>query len=164
MTPPPGSAPLAGLRGYHLPGPVSWWPPAPGWWVLAILLALAASSMVWLLLRRKRRRAALRVALAELEALSDEHTAIDPDAAARRLSRLLRRYALTRFPRREVAGLTGDDWLRFLDDTGGEQAFSRGPGRLLREAPYRTDSDADALRELAALARAWIRHNSGAIS
>ena len=33
--------PLAGLRGYHLPEAVSWWPPGPGWWLLARWLPAA---------------------------------------------------------------------------------------------------------------------------
>jgi len=162
MTPPLNSDPLAALRGYHLPAAVSWWPPAPGWWALAVLLVLTTGVTAWLLLRRKHRHAALRAALTELDTLSDGCTDLDPDEFARRLSRLLRRYALTRFPRREVAGLTGDEWLRFLDTHGGDQAFTRGQGRLLREAPYRPAGDANALCELPALVRAWILRNTGA--
>lgn len=153
---------LAGLRGYHFPEPVSWWPPAPGWWLLATVLLLAAIALVWALLRRRRRRAALRAALAELDQLTGTQPGPDPAEFARRLSRLLRRYALARFPRREVAGLAGEDWLRFLDAHGGDQAFTRGPGRLLREAPYRPAGEIPASPQLAALARTWILRNAGA--
>ena len=44
----PLSDPLAELRGYHPPDPVSWWPPAPGWWLLALLiLGLLTWVTVW---------------------------------------------------------------------------------------------------------------------
>jgi hypothetical protein len=153
---------LSGLRGYHLPEPVSWWPPAPGWWLLALLALLTALALLAVAWRRYRHRAALRAALAELDSLGRDHGDADPAALARQLSRLLRRFALTRYPRHEVAGLSGDDWLRFLDAHGGGKAFTEGAGRLLKEAPYRPAGDSSAFRELAALARSWVLHNAAA--
>lgn len=162
MTAATQSDPLAGLHGYHLPDAVSWWPPAPGWWLLAGLAVLAATVAVWLLVRRHRRRAALRAALAELDALTGELAVLDPGDFARRLSRLLRRCALTRYPRHEVAGLTGAAWLRFLDERGATREFTSGRGRLLCEAPYIPATDTQALRDLATVSRDWILHNTGA--
>jgi hypothetical protein len=159
VTPGPAMDPLAGLRGYRLPEPVSWWPPAPGWWLLAGLgLVLLGLAVVWGR-RRWRRRAPARAALRELAALRAD-LARDADAGAfvRGLSRLLRRYALTRFPRDRVAGLTGADWLAFLDAHGGAGRFGAGPGRLLAEAPYRPAPELPAA-VLAELAADWIRHN-----
>lgn len=138
----PMSDPLAELRGYHPPDPVSWWPPAPGWWLLALLIVgLLIWVTVWALGARRRRRlarAAPRAALDELAALRAAH-ARDGDAAAFAcgLSRLLRRFALARYPRRAVAGLSGEDWLAFLDAHGGGGRFQAGPGRALLTAPYR---------------------------
>ncbi|MEJ2404555.1 MAG: DUF4381 domain-containing protein [Candidatus Thiodiazotropha sp.] len=152
---------LANLRGYHLPDPVSWWPPAPGWWLLAVLVLATLVVISLLLWRRYRNRAALREALIELERLDHQQAATDPAGFARKLSRLLRRYALTRFPRNKVAGLTGNDWLGFLDAHGGGTTFCEGAGRLLIEAPYRSAGDPPALLELAQLARQWLLHNRG---
>jgi hypothetical protein len=164
MTPVVNPEALSDLRGYRLPDPVSWWPPAPGWWLLAGLVLTAAIVAVWVILRRQRRRAALRAALLELDTLASQRTVIESAEFARRLSRLLRRYVLMRFPRREVAGLAGDDWLRFLDTHTDDTAFTEGAGRLLREAPYRPASDPAALETLEALARAWIQRNAEAQS
>jgi Domain of unknown function (DUF4381) len=151
--------PLAELRGYHLPEPVGWWPPAPGWWVLTLLVLLGAGAAAARLWRRRRRRAAARRARQELAALRAELARSgDATAFARGLSRLLRRFALARFPRRRVAGLTGAAWLAFLDAQGGGEGFRHGPGRLLAEAPYRPAGQVPA-GELAALAEAWIAHN-----
>jgi hypothetical protein len=156
----PGTAdPLAGLHGYHLPTPVSWWPPAPGWWLLAVVvLALLVATATWLL-RRYRRRAALRAACRELQTLRATVRS-DGDALAfvRGVSRLLRRFALSRFPRAGVAGLAGSEWLAFLDNHGGGGRFGNGPGRVLVEAPYRPTAEIPA-QELADLAESWIRHN-----
>jgi hypothetical protein len=153
--------PLAGLRGYHFPEPVSWWPPAPGWWALALLGLLVIALAARWLASRHRKRAPARAALRELGALRAGY-ARDGDATAyaRGLSRVLRRYALARFPRRQVAGLAGEDWLAFLDAHGGGGRFGNGPGRLLADAPYRPLADLPA-EELARLARDWIARNGG---
>ena len=162
MTPTQNADPLAGLRAYHLPDPVSWWPPAPGWWLLASLALVIAAAAALSLLRRYRQGASARVARTELETLAADYTR-DHDAAAlaRGLSRLLRRFALASFPHHRVAGLTGDDWLAFLDEQGGHGRFRAGSGRFLLEAPYRPVSDLPA-DELVALVGEWIERNGGA--
>ena len=176
LPPAPAAAdPLAGLRDWHLPEPVSWWPPAPGWWLVAGL-TLGAGALAFALWRRRwRQGAAVRTALSELEALRGQlGTGLAPGGFAAAVSILLRRLALTRFPRERVAGLSGASWLAFLDATGGGDAFSRGPGRMLAELPYRAPgATGDGLPEraqqgaqadgvaLADLAGRWIRANRG---
>ena len=155
----PAVDPLAGLREYHMPEAVSWWPPAPGWWLLLALLLLVALAVAWWLLRLRRCRAAARQAALELRglqaALSEQG---DTAAFTRGLSRLLRRYALAAFPGESAAALTGEDWLAFLDAHGGGGRFRDGPGRQLAEAPYRPAFDI-AVDELADLVSDWIRRN-----
>lgn len=150
---------LEGLRPYHLPESPDWWPPAPGWWVLAVVvLILIALFIRWLLLKWQR-GAAARQALSELATLREQYQR-DGDAAVhvRELSRLLRRFALVRFPQRDVAALTGEEWLGFLDQHGGNGRFVEGAGRQLLDAPYRSNPDA-SLQALLALAEEWVRHN-----
>lgn len=157
---PPGTPdPLAALRPYRLPDPVGWWPPAPGWWLLLSLLLVCAALLLFWLRRRRRCRAAARAALAELARLRAPAGSADGDAL-RALSRLLRRYALTVYPRQQVAGLSGEDWLCFLDAHGGDGRFVDGPGRVLAEGPYRPAAPVD-LATLADLAGDWIRRNPG---
>ena len=154
-----GPDPLAGLRGYHLPEAVSWWPPAPGWWILAALVLLAAVLLSWWLLRRYRRRAAARQAEKELAQLREAlRQRGDDPVFLRELSKLLRRFALAVFPRRGVAALTGEAWLRFLDEHGGDGRFRDGPGRQLVDAPYRPQGG-EGSEQLADLVEDWIRRN-----
>ena len=153
--------PLAELRGYHLPEPVSWWPPAPGWWLLVLLLLIMLGTVIWLLLRSRRRGAARRSARRELQALRAAHVADADDAVlVQGLSRLLRRFALARFPQERVAGLTGEAWLHFLDRQSPDNPFTQGPGRALVEAPYRPEMSVQA-SELTGLVERWIKANPG---
>ncbi|EXJ15352.1 DUF4381 domain-containing protein [Imhoffiella purpurea] len=154
--------PLAGLSDWHLPDPVGWWPLAPGWWALLLLVVAALATLLFWLRRRRGRRAAPRAALARLAELREDLTR---DGDTRRfvaeVSRLLRRMALARFPRERVAGLSGRDWLRFLDATGGEGAFGEGPGRALVEVSFsgRVSEGADP-DALVRAAERWVRFNS----
>ena len=78
------------------------------------------------------------------------------------LSILLRRIALMHYPRQQVAGLTGDSWLHFLDSSGGGGGFANGPGRVLAEGPYMPElpGEYDPVG-VTALVREWIRKNAG---
>ena len=133
------SVDLNQLRDIHLPEAVSWWPPAPGWWaVLAAAILLPLLIMLlrrWLRNRRWRREA--RAAIAQLKQQHSQRPETGQEVVER-LSVLMRRIATTRFPAAEVASLSGDQWLQFLDrhsKRGNE--FQQGAGRLLADAPYR---------------------------
>lgn len=142
------------LRDIHLPDPVGWWPPAPGWWLLAILVPTLTAGLVWLI-RYRWRLTPIKLALRELDILQGD-TGLGADEKLRRLSSLLRQTALTLYPRHSVAGLAGEAWLRWLDETLSEPRFSQGPGRILAEAPYRPVPAAH-LDEVLALCRDWLR-------
>jgi len=154
------SAQTLNLRDIHLPGEPGFWPPAPGWWLLAFVLL---AVLVWLgrtgwrryRIHRQRQRI-----LALLDNLEKDNT-VTPDFLAQ-LSILLRRLALMRFPRQQIASLTGCDWLRFLDSSGGNGQFCEGPGRVLADGPYLPELPQNVdVPALTRLVRDWIRQNSG---
>jgi hypothetical protein len=108
--------------------------------------------------RANPRRKRVLAVLAELELAFA--AAPSPERLAR-MSVLMRRLALTRFPRRQVATLTGDAWLRFLDESGGDGRFAAGAGRALASGPYQRSLPADLdSTGLAALVREWVGKNS----
>jgi hypothetical protein len=147
------------LRDIHLPGPIGWWPPAPGWWLLAALALVAAAVYGFHLYRARHKRAALR-------ALTRVHAALEqgaePVACLQFLSTILRRFAMTSDARApggpDVAGLIGERWLSYLDGRWDKTEFSAGRGRELLAAPYaRPNSIArDKALELTALCEAWL--------
>ncbi len=168
--PPPGHASAPGanrpasigerldLRDIHLPAAPGFWPPAPGWWLLfALLLAFALwlGRFGWGRYRQWRRRQRI---LGELDRLQARELRGPTLVAA--VSALLKRVALSRYPRAEVAVLTGDAWVAFLDRSGGDGCFAQGAGRVLAEGAYAPEiADIDA-QALLAVARDWLRRNS----
>jgi len=144
------------LRDIQQPDGLHIWPLAPGWWLLMLLL-LASVAFGLMLLYRKR--AMRRAALKELARLKRRfQTDANVTALAMGLSILLRRVALACDSRQQVAGLTGRDWLNYLDLKGKTRDFSIGPGRQLCTAPY---GDASGMKPeaLLSLVRRWIKLN-----
>ena len=140
------------LRGLHLPEPVGWWPLAPGWWVLLAMLVVASVLLMRAWLRRRARSAARRRALRQLEESRAAYAYHgNPVVLGAEVSELLRRTMLAYAPRSEVAGLTGDAWLEWLDRDLDIPRFRDGAGRSLLELPYRNpetlsgDLDVDGL-------------------
>lgn len=128
---------LLPLRDLHLPEPIGWWPPAPGWWMLIGLVAAALVYAAILARRRWRYHRPRRLALRELERVARAHASRpDPVRLGMRLSELLRRAALAYGPRNPVAGLTGKQWLEWLDRGLEGRPFTEGPARGLAELPY----------------------------
>ena len=130
------------LRDLHLPEAVGWWPLAPGWWVVIVLAIVAAAYLLRLLLRQRSRGAARRHALRQLAALTEDFEQHgDVVALSRAMSELLRRTMLAYAPRNDVAGLTGDEWLAWLDRDLDQPRFQGPVGRKLLELPYRRPDD-----------------------
>ena len=156
-----GNTFLDKLQEISLPQPVAWTPQTVGWYVLA---ALAALGLLWLVRAMVRRWAAnryRRAALAELAGIQSQLGGeAGPANALAEIPALLKRTALAVFPRADVAGLSGEAWLGFLDASAGSTDFSSGPGRLLADLPYSpaaASPPADDVRKLIAVSRRWIR-------
>jgi hypothetical protein len=131
----------------------SWWPPAPGWWVLGAAVAAALLVYWW----RSRRESWHAQALRELKRAEREFAETrDAARCVAQVSVLLRTVAVSRARGIVVAGLTGEDWLRYLDDALGGRHFSKGAGRVLLTAPYMPTAEIDAAA-LCELTRQWLR-------
>lgn len=150
---------LQDLRDVHLPDPVPIWPPAPGWWIVLGLVVTVLIVFLWARAYRCRTKAR-RLAMAELAAVKQHYdTYQDNQWVLQRLSEIVRRYAMAKFPRTEVAGLVGSSWLRFLDRTGRTNQFTEGVGHLLSAGPYQPESAVPAA-DLLTLVERWIQHVS----
>lgn len=148
------------LKDIHLPSATGWWPLAPGWWLLAICCVLVI--IAWYNRAKIKQLLApgtRRIALKRLDSIVN-----NPEPGKRhqiqQISALLRQTAISRYKRTYVAGLTGTDWLSFLDGEDPQRPFSTGIGQSLIDAPYRPDNtlddDAFDIEALAELTRRWI--------
>lgn len=126
------------LRDLHLPDAIGWWPLAPGWWLLIALALVGVAFLIRAWLKARARGAARRFALRQLkEIVSEYQENRDAVEFGAKLSELLRRTMLAYAPRLDVAGLTGEAWLRWLDEGLAQPVFTDGPGRQILELPYR---------------------------
>ncbi|MDX2314132.1 MAG: DUF4381 domain-containing protein [Gammaproteobacteria bacterium] len=150
--------PLSELRDIHLPPPPPLWPPAPGWWLLGCVLIVAAALATRLALTRWRRGRGRRAAVRAMAELRNRYRNGEArDVLTAELATLLRRAAMNRHPRVQVAGLTGRDWLEFLDDD--THQFTNGVGACLSTAPYARGQAPD-FDALFTLCEKWVRRNA----
>ncbi|MEN0035984.1 MAG: DUF4381 domain-containing protein [Cellvibrio sp.] len=156
----PTSSPLDQLADIHLPDGVSWWPLAPGWWILLALLVVAAIGfLIWR--RRKQQNHYRTLALQELDAIYARYNeAQDAAAYLQALSVLLRRTALTAYPRSFNASIKGVEWLSWLDAVcpALDNKFSGELGQSLLNNIYQKNPQIDALG-LQQLSAAWINQH-----
>ena len=147
--------PLAALRDIHVPDTPEFWPPAPGWFVVAGLMIAAGVAATVIAVWRWRAGRFRREALACLRSLRARHGAGAPDAEiAMELSMLIRRVALARHPREEVAGLTDEEWMARLEST--LPGIGVSARTALLDAPYARRSRFDVGRALTACEH-WVR-------
>lgn len=140
------------LRDLHLPDAIGWWPLAPGWWGVIAALGVLLGYVLLRLYRQWQFNAPRRYAMQELarcEAEYLEHR--NPVTLGKQLSELLRRGMLAYAPREKVAGLTGSEWLAWLDQGMPLPYFHTEGGKSLLNLPYRdpngdfSDTDINAL-------------------
>lgn len=168
-----GQASLQNLHDIIVPQPVPWWPPAPGWYVIG---GLALLVFIWTSMRfysRWRSNAYRRVSLKELGRIrsniqldqSDQPDQLgQPESSLRELPELVKRTALSVWPREKVASLTGSEWLFFLDQTGNTNLFTKGNGHLLAELGYikkqkLANLSDDQIGSLLDITEKWIREH-----
>jgi hypothetical protein len=140
---------VQGLHDIVLPEAVAYIPQTTAWYALfsCVLALLTWGGIVWV--RRERRNRYRKLALHRLRD-------IEARGALCELPALVKQTALSFAPRDDVASLSGDDWLRFLDETYHGDAFTHGPGRQLPVLAYGRPNT-DEVDELVTLVRQWIR-------
>lgn len=139
------------------PAAVDWWPQTTGWWWLGALLGGYAAYRGWQALRRWYRNRYRREAAARLQRLAG--AAQGPTLVAD-LNRLLKLTALVAYSRDQVARLSGQEWVDFLNGHCPGSPFSAEQGEMLAVATYTgRPIEADAGRLLLAACLAWVREH-----
>jgi hypothetical protein len=168
----PDPASLQNLNDIVLPATVGWWPLATGWYFLFGLLLIAFAWFGYRSLHRWMNNRYRRAALRELQLLADrihaseERDAEKRDARLRQIPILLKRTALSAYPRSQVASLTGKDWFHFLNSTVKNPLFTKSTASTLNEISYSCGElnavDSHATTALLNASRQWLKHHQPA--
>lgn len=147
---------LTQLKDIHLPPDIGWWPLALGWYVLLFLSMLILGGFTRWWLKKRRNAIAKKQALALLDLyIAQYESTQDVQWACAQVTELLKRVALVYYPREQVAGLYGDEWLNFLTKTS--KAIDFAPVKtMLIDLPFKP-SEAQDIKPLMICAQKWIQ-------
>ena len=149
-------ASLSNLNDIIVPPAPSWWPLAVGWYVLGAVLLVWVFRLAWRALKRHQLNRYRREALAELALLE----AGQPNDLAARLPALLKRTALHVFPRQQIASMSGEAWIAFLNQHCAARPFAGETAELLERLAYGSKARLpEDLQPLFAGVRTWIEQH-----
>lgn len=123
---------IHGIDEIMLPEAIGWWPSAPGWKVLGAVVTAWLLLRVFRIVRYWWRNRYRRDVLRQLQQALQQ----DNEQALGALPFYLKATALQAYPRADVASLSGEDWLDFLDAHYTGPRFSEGTGRKLLALSY----------------------------
>ncbi|MEZ9155726.1 DUF4381 domain-containing protein [Vibrio sp. F13] len=138
------------------PDAPTWWPLAWGWWAVVITVITLISLVFFILKRRKNNQQAKQEALSYFSN-SPSQDGLSPSKA----QDIVRQAALSYFPRGKIAGLSGDDWLTFLDTQLAKPLFvakqSQWQQALYQDAALMNDDQKKAQQQLVNDCETWLR-------
>jgi len=138
------------------PSAPSWWPLAWGWWAVIITAIVVIALVFFIIKRRQKNQYAKNEALACFRNSQPSNT-LSPSAA----QDIVRQAALSYFPRDKVAGLSGDDWLAFLDAQLAKPLFvakqSQWQQALYQDAALMNDEQKMDQQQLVNDCETWLR-------
>ena len=163
----PDPASLQNLNDIVLPASVSWWPMANGWYFLIGFFLIAIVWLAYRSIRRWNKDSYRREALQELHLLAERtQNAENRAASLRQLPVLLKRSALSAYPRQQVAALSGADWIGFLNSQTNRPVFTDTTAGLLNSISYNTGNldniDDSSKAALLDAIKKWLKHHQPA--
>jgi hypothetical protein len=155
-----GNYAIRGIVEVLPPDPVSWFPSTMGWRLVAAVVLVLLTRMFWRRWQRWRFNRYRRVAVAQLRNILSQDQ--EPARQLSAISRLLKSTALQVYPRAEVAALSGEQWIAWLNTRVSEPLFPSGVSHLLGEAVFQRNAPVEAgdIEQLASTAQIWINRHA----
>lgn len=165
-------ASLENLHDIVTPAPTSAWPPAFGWYVIGALILITCVLLIVQAIRNWWQNRYRTAAIGELNHLRNAIQKSSNQSIVGALDHILKRVALAAWPREDVARLSGDRWIEFLNrnaNLGGNAVlFEPEQIRVLRDSAYSSkisDELSDLqIEELFATVEQWIRRHPAPIA
>ncbi|MEZ9871774.1 DUF4381 domain-containing protein [Vibrio sp. 10N.261.51.C6] len=137
------------------PDAPTWWPLAWGWWAV-VITAIALIALVFFILKRRKNNQQAKQEALSYFSNSQSQDGLSPSKA----QRILRQAALSYFPREKIAGLSGDDWLKFLDAQLAKPLFvakqSQWQQALYQDVALMNDEQKKAQQQLVNDCETWL--------
>jgi len=157
-------ASLQNLNDIVLPTPVDWWPLANGWYVVFGIVLIAIGWVGYRLVQDWKSNRYRRAALQELQLLTKGiQSEVDRDSSLRQVPILLKRTALSAYPREQVASLSGKDWFGFLNASVRNPTFTESTFATLDTISYSRgelgEIDKTAITALLNASKQWLKHH-----
>lgn len=139
----------------------------PFFWLLVVLaISLLLLVFVWLVWRYFRPAGFQKFALTEFKSIQTKLAASNKLRFLQETNLLLRRIAIRSFGQPKVVGLTGQDWLEFLDWSRGkvtkksDKGFVAGNGRFLNWEENPDLPSDEEMQALIKLVTQWIKRHT----
>ena len=160
----PDPTSLQNLNDIVLPEAVGWWPLATGWYFLLGLLLIILTWYAYTSVRHWINNRYRRAALQQLQLLAEDIRNNEKrNTGLRQIPVLLKRTALSVYPRSQLASLTGKSWRDFLNSKVSKPSFPENTADLLDRISYSVDDlsqvDAQAADDLLRASHHWLKHH-----
>ncbi|CDU14779.1 DUF4381 domain-containing protein [Vibrio coralliirubri] len=138
------------------PDAPTWWPLAWGWWAV-IITAISLIALVFFIVKRRKNNQQAKQEALSYFSNSQSQDGLSPSKA----QDMVRQAALSYFPREKIAGLSGDDWLKFLDAQLAKPLFvakqSQWQQALYQDVALMNDDQKKAQQQLVNDCETWLR-------
>jgi len=156
---------LHGIAEVQLPDEISWLPQTTAWKVLFLVLLIAFGYGLFKRFTRWQANTYRRQALKQLDSFSI--SCMEFEGVLEQLPKILKATALQAYPRSNVAQLSGQQWLEFLDQQYPSSHFNSDIGRQLLAVSYENQShwqvEPEQVKALIAAVALWVENHSSAI-
>jgi len=160
----PDPSSLQNLNDIILPDAAAWWPLAIGWYFVIGFLLIILLWFVYRSINNWFRNQYRRAALKQLKVLAESIQHTDTrDSGLRQIPVLLKRTALSCYPRKSVASLSGKHWHEFLNSMVSTPSFTSATASLLDTVSYSAGDlgslDNEAADQLLSSCEHWLRNH-----
>ncbi|NVK24151.1 MAG: DUF4381 domain-containing protein [Gammaproteobacteria bacterium] len=139
---------LAQLNDIQTPEPVGVWPLAWGWWLIIAIVLILIAFTIYFIRQHIRLNKAKKQAL---KLLSDAQH-LSPDDKVKSINQILKRVTLAYAPREAIAGLTGEQWAKWLNQFDNKAQISPA----LLSLTYQGQTTTQQAEEYFQQAKRWV--------
>lgn len=148
------------LGPLYEPTPIVFHFETPGWTILFLILAtlsiVIVAKILWKYYRNAYRRQALKIIKIIESRFHKEHEA----ACVNEMMVVLKHVCFTTYAREEVAALSGNAWLEFLESKSKDAVFLKY-GKVLSQALYEDKVEhPEEVKQLFMSSKKWIHHHA----